>query len=105
MRTRDHLKSMGDIGSANRFEKWALDSKRDLDTLRLAARQGDSIPKYHYETRTFSIPECNTDLTEDEIEVNVLQGINYKVANPTDVDTYVKVELPYPTVSIFYNTI
>ena len=57
MRTRDHYKSIGDIGSANKFERLALESKRDLDTLRLAARQGGSIPKYHYESRVFSITE------------------------------------------------
>jgi len=57
MRTRDHFKSMGDVASGNRFEKMALETKRDLDTLRLAARKEEAIPKYHYETKIFSITE------------------------------------------------
>jgi len=95
MRTRDHFKSMGDIGSANRFEHMALESKRDLDTLRLAARKGDVLPSYHYETRIFSITECNSDLGEDDLEVSVLKGINYKAGSSSD--TFVKVELQYPS--------
>lgn len=57
MRTRDHFKNIGDIGSANRFEQMALESKRDLDALRLAVKKGDAFPKYHYENRIFSITE------------------------------------------------
>lgn len=41
---------------------------------------------------------CNTDIGEDEIEIEIVQGINYKVSNPQDVDTFVKIELPYPSV-------
>ncbi|CAG7837391.1 unnamed protein product [Allacma fusca] len=97
IQTRDHYKAMGDIASANRFEKLAIESKKDLDVLRLSAKQGGSLPKFQYVQRLFSITECNTDLAEDEIEIGVIQGINYKVANPTTVDTFVKVELAYPS--------
>lgn len=57
MRTRDHFKAVGDIASANRFEGMAVDTKRDLDALRLAAKTGKPVPKYHYENRIFSITE------------------------------------------------
>lgn len=58
MRTRDHFKSIGDVASANRFESMALESKRDLDALRLAMKKNsDVLPKYHYENRIFSITE------------------------------------------------
>jgi len=57
MRTRDHFKSIGDVASANRFESMALETKRDLDTLRMAAKTGQELPKYHYENRIFSITE------------------------------------------------
>lgn len=57
MRTRDHFKSIGDVPSANRFESMALESKRDLDALRLAMKKNSDIPKYHYENRIFSITE------------------------------------------------
>jgi len=57
MRTRDHYKTIGDIGSANRFEGLALETKKDLDAIRLAAKRGQELPKYHYENRIFSITE------------------------------------------------
>ncbi|CAL8100917.1 unnamed protein product [Orchesella dallaii] len=97
MKTREHFKSIGDVASANRFESMALESKRDLDTLRLAMKKNSDIPKYHYENRIFSITECNTDIGDEEIEITIVQGLNYKVSNPSDVDTYVKIELPYPS--------
>lgn len=46
--------------------------------------------------KSFNIVRCNTDLTDNELEINVIRGISYSVANPKDVDTYVKVEFPYP---------
>lgn len=33
------------------------------------------------------------------MEINVIRGISYSVPNPKDVDTYVKIEFPYPQVS------
>lgn len=43
---------------------------------------------------------CNTDLTDNDVEVSVVQGVNYNVPNPKEVDTYVKLQFPWPTVSI-----
>lgn len=40
---------------------------------------------------------CNTDLTDSDCEVTVVRGINFNVSNPADVDTYVRIEFPYPT--------
>ncbi len=40
---------------------------------------------------------CNTDIKDDEIEITVVRGINYKSTN--SIDTFVRVELPYPSVS------
>lgn len=57
------------------------------------------VPKFHYEKKSFNIVKCNTDLTENELEINVIRGISYVVTNPRDVDTYVKLEFPYPQVS------
>lgn len=59
------------------------------------------MPKFHYEKKSFNIVKCNTDLTENQLEFNVIRGISYVVSNPKDVDTYVKMEFPYPAVSIF----
>jgi hypothetical protein len=55
LNTRDHFKATGDIASANRFEQLALHSKKDLDAVRCAHKRSEAIPRFHYETRSFSI--------------------------------------------------
>ncbi len=57
MRMREHFKAVGDVGSANKFEALAIETKRDLDALRLSAKSGTTTAKYHYENRIFSITE------------------------------------------------
>ena len=43
---------------------------------------------------------CNTDVMADVVELGIIKGIDYKVANPKTVDTYVKYEVPYPSVRV-----
>nr|XP_029719583.1 LOW QUALITY PROTEIN: coiled-coil and C2 domain-containing protein 1-like [Aedes albopictus] len=94
--TRDHHRAMGDVAGTNRFENLALSVQKDLDFVRLAHRKRLPIPKFHYEMKQFNVVKCNTDLTDNEVEVTIARGINYNVPNPKDVDTYVKLEFPYP---------
>lgn len=95
--TREHFKAVGDVASSNRFEQLIVHCKKDRDAVRLAFKRGDRPPRCHYENRSFSIVQCNTDLNDSDCQVNVVRGINYNVQNPTDVDTFVKIEFPYPT--------
>ncbi|KAL7741740.1 hypothetical protein ACLKA6_000354 [Drosophila palustris] len=92
--TRDHHKAMGDVAGMNRFENLALTVQKDLDLVRYSKRKNQTLPKFHYEKRSFNIVHCNTDLTDNELEIVVVRGINYSVANPKDVDTYVRIEYP-----------
>ncbi|KAH8276398.1 hypothetical protein KR018_000285 [Drosophila ironensis] len=92
--TRDHHKAMGDVAGMNRFENLALTVQKDLDLVRYSKRKNQALPKFHYEKRNFNIVHCNTDLTDSELEIVVSRGINYNVANPKEVDTYVRVEFP-----------
>lgn len=94
--TRDHHKAMGDVAGMNRFENLALSVQKDLDFLRASKRMNLAIPKFHYEQRSFNIIHCNTDLSDNEVEICIVRGINYNVSNPKEVDTYVKIEFPYP---------
>lgn len=96
--TRDHFRAMGEVASMNRFENLALGVQKDLDFVRLAHKEKLRTPKFHYEQKNFTIIKCNTDLNDNEVEINILRGINYTVPNPRDVDTYVKLEFPYPQV-------
>ncbi|XP_047479024.1 coiled-coil and C2 domain-containing protein 1-like isoform X2 [Penaeus chinensis] len=95
--TREHFKATGDVASANRFEQLILHTKKDLDAVRAACKRGDTIPRFHYENRSFTIVQCNTDLNDSDCEACVLRGVNFNVQNPKDVDTYVKLEFPYPS--------
>ncbi|XP_034472804.1 coiled-coil and C2 domain-containing protein 1-like isoform X2 [Drosophila innubila] len=92
--TRDHHKAMGDVAGMNRFENLALTVQKDLDLVRYSKRKNQTLPKFHYEKRSFNIVHCNTDLTDNELEIVVVRGINYNVANAKDVDTYVRIEYP-----------
>ncbi|KAE8737866.1 hypothetical protein FOCC_FOCC016661 [Frankliniella occidentalis] len=95
--TRDHFKAIGDIASANRFENMAVHSKKDMVAIKHAFKRKDSVPRFHYENRSFSIVQCCTDLMDNDLELTIVQGINYNVSNPKDVDTYVRFELPWPS--------
>lgn len=92
--TRDHHKAMGDVAGMNRFENLALTVQKDLDLVRYSKHKNLSLPKFHYEKRSFNIVHCNTDLSDNELEIVVVRGLNYNVPNPKDVDTYVKIEFP-----------
>ncbi|XP_017778649.1 PREDICTED: coiled-coil and C2 domain-containing protein 1-like isoform X2 [Nicrophorus vespilloides] len=95
--TRDHHKALGDVAGTNRFERLALSVTKDLDLVRIAKRtNGAAIPKFHHESRNFSIVKSFTDLNDNDLQLSIISGINYNCANPKDIDTYVKFEFPYP---------
>jgi len=96
MSNRSYFKEVGDVASANKFEQMAVHSKKDLDAVRFAFKRGDPVPKFHYEVRSFSKVRTCTDLTDNDLELTIVNGINYVVKNPKDVDTYVRWEFPFP---------
>ncbi|XP_076665307.1 lethal (2) giant discs 1 isoform X3 [Andrena cerasifolii] len=91
--TRDHSKALGDVPGYNRWERLALGYKRDLDMLRVRKRDDLPPPQHHYETKTYAIVQSCTDLSDGEIEISIIGGVNY----PKDVDTYVMFEFPFPS--------
>lgn len=99
-----HHRALGDVAGTNRFENLAVTVQHDLDVTKLAHRKGGRVPKFRFEQRSFNIVKCNTDLAETELEIQVVRGISYNVSKPKDVDTYVKVEFPYPQVIISTNS-
>ncbi|XP_030760407.1 coiled-coil and C2 domain-containing protein 1-like isoform X2 [Sitophilus oryzae] len=94
--TRDHHKALGDVAGTNRFERLALNVTKDLDVIRVSRRTNNRVPKFHYETKDFAIVKSFTDLTDNDLELFIVRGINYKSENPKDIDTYVKFEFPFP---------
>ncbi|XP_066143225.1 coiled-coil and C2 domain-containing protein 1-like isoform X2 [Euwallacea fornicatus] len=94
--TRDHHKALGDVAGTNRFEQLALSVTKDLDIVRVAKRRGGRAPTHHYETKEFSIVKSFTELTDNEMELVIIRGINYRSDSPKDIDTYVKFEFAFP---------
>ncbi|XP_058801277.1 coiled-coil and C2 domain-containing protein 1-like [Phymastichus coffea] len=91
--TRDHCKALGDVPSCNKWSRLALEYTKDLDMVRVKKRDGLPPPQHHYEIKTYSIVQSCTDLTDADIEISIIRGINYTKEN----DTYVIFELPLPT--------
>lgn len=95
--TRDHNKAIGDVAGMNRFEHLALSVTRDLDIIRIVKRKHTiQLPKFHYETKNFSIVKSFTELNDNDLQLTILRGINYNCSNPDSIDTYVKFEFPFP---------
>ncbi|XP_043513359.1 coiled-coil and C2 domain-containing protein 1-like isoform X5 [Frieseomelitta varia] len=91
--TRDHCKALGDVSGYNKWERLALNYKRDLDMLIVRKRDALSPPQHHYEIRTHTIVQSCTDLSDSDIEISIIRGVNYS----KDADTYVIFEFPYPS--------
>lgn len=95
-RNKDHFLKLGDVSSASKFEKLAHSSRKDLDVIKHLWKLGESLPRFHYETRLFSMVQCNTDLIDTDFEITVERGINLP-GKPTELDSYVKIEFPFPS--------
>ncbi|XP_034936610.1 coiled-coil and C2 domain-containing protein 1-like isoform X2 [Chelonus insularis] len=91
--TRDHCKAIGDVPEYNRWERMALGYSRDLDMLRVRKWDGLPPPQHHYEQRTHAIVKCCTDLTDNDLEISIIRGVNYS----KEADTYVIYEFPHPS--------
>ncbi|XP_057379948.1 coiled-coil and C2 domain-containing protein 1-like [Daphnia carinata] len=94
---REHNQLIGDIANANWFDQLALHTRKDLDFIHSSAMRGDTIPRWKNEMRTFSIVKCCTDLKDDDMEVTIIRGLSYNVANPKTIDTYARFEVPIPS--------
>ncbi|GAB1606435.1 coiled-coil and C2 domain-containing protein 1-like [Argonauta hians] len=95
-----HFTKLGDVLSASRFQSLEQNCIKDLDSLKNAFHHGDPVPRFHYETTSFSMVKCNTDLGDNDFELNIVRGINYNPPgsySAKDLDTYVKFDFPYPT--------
>jgi coiled-coil and C2 domain-containing protein 1 len=94
-----HFTSMGDVNNASKFNQIARESIQDLESLKNAHAHGQSLPLYHYERRSYQTIDCNSDLTDNDLELTIIRAINLplpKDFTAEDMKTYVKFEFPYP---------
>ncbi|XP_060077297.1 coiled-coil and C2 domain-containing protein 1-like isoform X2 [Ylistrum balloti] len=93
-----HFTKLGDVLNSAKFQKMEQGCRKDLEALKNAFRHHDPVPKFHYENRTFSLVQCNTDLGDNDLEMTLVRGIQLPTSHAEkDLDTYVKYEFPYPT--------
>ncbi|CAF2397763.1 unnamed protein product [Rotaria sp. Silwood2] len=93
------MEGSNNIKQANEFKILELRCAHDLEQLRKCFQQGLKSPVFHYEKRQMNIIQVNNDLTDQDLEVNVLRGINLRVPSgfvSTSLETYVIIEFPYP---------
>lgn len=94
-----HFSKMGDINNANKFKKIAQESIQDLEALKNADKLNEPVPLYHYEQRAYETIDCNSDLTDNDLEIEIIRAINLTVPKDHKVDhmnTFVKFEFPFP---------
>ncbi|CAH0603477.1 unnamed protein product [Chrysodeixis includens] len=92
----EHNMKIGNIAEAKKIEPMIQDITERLDVAFLEFKQRGALPRFHYEVRQFSIVQCNTHLSDSDLELTIVRGIAYNVTNPKDIDTYVKFEFPFP---------
>ncbi|KAK3706678.1 hypothetical protein RRG08_009313 [Elysia crispata] len=95
-----HYQKLGDVPAAAKFQKLEQNCRRDLESLKSAYRHADPAPRFHYETRSFSMVQSNTELGDADMELTIVRGIQYKLPSgysEKDMDTSVKYEFAFPT--------
>lgn len=102
-KNKDYFLKLGDVSSSSKFEKYAIESKKDLDMLQNHWQNNDKVPLFRYETRSFSIVINNIDIGLNEISIEVIKAFDLLCKN--DIDSYIRVEFPFPNVSIRSKTI
>uniref|UniRef100_A0A914WVX9 DM14 domain-containing protein n=1 Tax=Plectus sambesii TaxID=2011161 RepID=A0A914WVX9_9BILA len=66
-RNREYFTRLGDVGQVNKYETQATTLKRDLVTLRQAAKGGDPLPRFRYEMKAFPSLDICPDLGDDDL--------------------------------------
>ncbi|KAH9391077.1 Coiled-coil and C2 domain-containing protein 1A [Tyrophagus putrescentiae] len=94
-RNKEYFAKMGDINTSSKFEKYATEGSKDLNMLRVRWHNGDNIPTYRTETRTFSIVVSNFDVGINELQVDVVKALD--LPGKAEIDTYIRVEVPLPS--------
>ncbi|GFR99158.1 coiled-coil and C2 domain-containing protein [Elysia marginata] len=88
-----HYQKLGDVPAAAKFQKLEQNCRRDLESLKSAYRHADPAPRFHYETRSFSMVQSNTELGDADLELTIVRGIQYNLPSgysEKDMDTHVK---------------
>ncbi|XP_078285675.1 coiled-coil and C2 domain-containing protein 1A isoform X2 [Rhinoraja longicauda] len=90
---------LGSVSETTKFEKMADDCKKNIEILKQAHAQGCPLPRYHQEERTFQVVKIFPDLSNSDLVLFIVKGINLPsppgVAS-NDLDAFVKFEFAFP---------
>ena len=98
-RNKEYFLKLGDVCTSRKFEKYANDSRKDLNMLLVRWRNNENVPSYRTETRTFSIVVSNPEVGLNEVHVEVVKA--FDLPGRPEIDTYVKLEFPFPSVCLY----
>lgn len=93
------FRDMGDVNNSKKLYQIAEESIKDLSALRTAKAHNEQVPLYHYEKRSYQTIDCNSDLTDNDLELTIMRAVNLplpKDFEPKQLTTYVKYEFPFP---------
>ncbi|XP_078387643.1 coiled-coil and C2 domain-containing protein 1A-like isoform X2 [Cetorhinus maximus] len=90
---------LGSVSETTKFEKMADDCKKNIEIVKQAHAQGYPLPKYHHEERTFQVVKIFPNLTNSDMILFIVKGINLPPPSgvaPYDLDAFVKFEFAFP---------
>ncbi|CAF4820597.1 unnamed protein product [Rotaria sp. Silwood1] len=94
------MEGINNVKYTNEYKVLEQRCANDLEKLRQCFQHGLKPPLFHYERRQMTIVQVNSDLGDNDLEVNILRGINLPVPqgqSASSLETYVFIEFPYPT--------
>jgi len=94
-----HMEGAANAKNANDFKILEQRSSHDLERLKQSFQKGFKTPIFHYEKRQLQLIQSNNDLTENDLEVTIIRGINLSVPSgftAQGLESYVTIEFPYP---------
>ena len=55
------------------MEKWAKQTQRDMDYIKMSVQRGSAPPEIIWESRHIEAIKCNSEISTDEIEIVVVK--------------------------------
>uniref|UniRef100_A0A8C5E6T4 Coiled-coil and C2 domain-containing protein 1B n=1 Tax=Gouania willdenowi TaxID=441366 RepID=A0A8C5E6T4_GOUWI len=100
LRLSQEFTLMGNVAEALKFDKLCEECMKNIEILRDAYAKGHPVPKCHTEERTFNSVKINDNLTDNELVLYIIRGVNLPAppgVTPNDLDASVKFEFPFPS--------
>ncbi|KAG7460128.1 hypothetical protein MATL_G00217960 [Megalops atlanticus] len=100
LRFSQQFTHMGNVTETVRFEKLAEECMNNIEVLKQAHGKGYPVPKFHTEERTFSTVKILPNLTNNDMVLSIVKGINLPApsgVSQKDMTFSVRFEFPFPS--------